>query len=371
MSPPVITLNGSGRLNINFDIISEDADYLRYRLLLCNADWQPSRLMESEYLGAFNEVSVDDYAFSSNTYIHYVNYNITLPDPGLPILHSGNYLLQVFPENNPDQIILQARFSVSEELTPVSGGVTTRTDRGVNSEFQQLFFSIDTSALPHINPYQDLIVTITQNNRPETTRTITHPIRTENNRVIFEHSPELIFESSNEYRRFETVRADYPGMSVDSVKFQDGIWHAWLKPDSARKNKSYSYDQTQHGRFKIDDYNSTEPDLSADYVMVHFSLDPGERQFGQIFVDGDFTYHNFDERNLMKYDWNTGLYHADIPLKQGSYNYQYVVMPENSEIPSPRYIEGNKYETQNEYLIKVFLRTPGARADRLIGTAVL
>ena len=371
MAPPIIRMNSSDRLNINFDIISEDIEYLRYRLIHCNSDWQPSRLMESEYIDGFNEALIEDYAFSSNTYIHYVNYNISLPDPELPILSSGNYLLQVYPENDPGDVILQARFYVSEEKSFLRGGLTTRTDKGTDSEYQQLYFNLDSSNLGNINPYQDLIINITQNNRPETQRTITHPIRVDRNNAIFEHSPQLIFEAGNEYRRFETVRTDYPGMHVDSVKFINGIWHAWLKPDGARNNRSYSYDSTQHGRFKIDEYNSTDPDLSADYIMVHFTLDLSENPQGEIYIDGDFTQHRFNSSNMMRYDWNSGLYEASIPLKQGSYNYQYVVMDKKGGGPSPKPIEGNKYETINEYLVNAYLRTPGSRGDRLVGTFLI
>lgn len=371
MAPPVLRMGSSDRLNINFDIIGDDMEYLRYRLIHCNADWQPSHLMESEYIKGFNEALVEDYAFSSNTYIHFVNYNISLPDPNLPILTSGNYLLQVYPESDPDDIILQARFSVSEEKSFVTGGVTTRTDKGTDSEFQQLFLNIDSSNLGNINPFQDLIITVTQNNRPETTRTLSHPIRVEKNNVVFEHIPQLIFDAGNEYRRFETVRTDYPGMNVDSVKFKNGIWHAWLKKDVSRSHKNYTYDSTQHGRFKIDEYNSTDPDLSADYVMVHFTLDPVDNPQGKVFVDGEFTQHRFDDSNIMRYDWNSGLYEVAIPLKQGSYNYQYVVIPENGYYPTTAPIEGNKYETINEYLVKVFLRLPGVRGDRLVGSTLL
>ena len=367
MAPPVIRMGTGDRLNINFDIIGDEHTYLRYRLIHCNAEWQPSRLLESEYINGFNETPIEDYAYSSNTYVHYVNYNISLPDPNLPILASGNYLLQVFPESEPDDILLQARFSISSETSIVEGGITTRTDKGTNSEFQQLFFNVDLSSLPNINPFQDLIISVVQNNDPSSARFVSHPLRVDRGKAIFEHTPELIFDGGNEFRRFETVRTDYPGMHVDSVKFKDGLWHAWLQQDFSRKDREYVYDSTQHGRFKIDEYNSTEPDLSADYVMVHFSLDPGERQYGEIYIDGDMTNHILNDQNLMRYDWNSGHYQASIPLKQGSYNYKYTVLSEKG-LPSSSSIEGNKYETSNEYLINVYLRSPGSRGDMLVAS---
>lgn len=370
MSPAVIRLGTPDRLFINFDIIGESHEYLRYRLLHCNADWQPSRLLESEYIDGFNEAELTDYAYSSNTFVHYVNYNIEIPNPDMQPLVSGNYLLQVYPEGEPDEPLLQARFSVSENSFPIAGGITSRTDWGFNTEYQQLSLAVEAGG-GRYNPYQDFVLTVMQNNRPETMRTLSHPLRVDGSTIIFEHDPALIFPAVDEYRRFETVRADYAGMHVDSVKFGGTNWHAWLMPDSPRVRRDYSYDQTQHGRFMIDEYNSTDPDLGADYVTVHFTLDSPEIVGGDVYIDGDFTLHHLDDSNRMRYDYNTRLYTAELPLKQGSYNYQYVVAPKSGGYPDPSVIEGNKYETQNEYLVQVWLRLPGSRADRLVGTALI
>ena len=391
MAPPVIRLGTNDRLTLNFDILGDAHDYLRCRLLHCNADWTPSRLLESEYVDGFNEDRLEDYAYSSNTYIHYVNYNITIPNENLPIIASGNYLLQVFPEDNPDDILLQTRFSLSENTAVIHPSVSTRTDRGFNTEWQQIDMNLDLGNIPDINPYQDLIITVTQNNRPETTHVTTHPLRIEAGKAVFQHDPNLIFPAVNEYRRFETVRVDYPGMSVDSVVFGPSSWHAWIATDEPRYDKSYIYDSTQHGRFVIDEYNASDPDMGADYVAVHFTLDSPEIPGANVYVDGDFNLHRFDRRNKMTYNHDKGQYIASIPLKQGSYNYQYVCIPNSGNQKSsnetnggnsagnrsvnypaadPSVIEGNFYETQNEYLIKAFLRLPGSRADRLIGTAI-
>ena len=371
MAPIVIRQATSDRISINFDILGDQHDYLRYKLIHCNADGEKSRLMESEFLGSFNEAEVTDYAYSSNTYVHYVNYNIEIPNSDMPILASGNYILEVYAENDPDEILLDVPFSVSEGIARVSGHTTSRTDKGFNTDYQQIALEIDAASLGNINPYQDLLVTVMQNNRPETLRILEHPLRVESGKIIFEHSPELIFEAGNEYRRFETVRTDYPGMNVDSVKFSGNNWHAFLSIDEPRNETSYIFDSTQHGRFKIDEYNSSDPDLGADYVTVHFTLDAPQIGNGAIYIDGDFTGHKFDDSNLMKYDWNDGLYHARMLLKQGSYNYQYVTVPESRVGAYASPIEGNKYETRNEYLVRVYLREPGSRGDRLVGHTVL
>lgn len=371
MSPPVIRMNTDDRLRLNFDIIGDSHEFLRYRLVHCNADWQPSRLLESEYLNGFNEAPISDFEYSSNTFVHFVNYNVLIPNAEMEPLVSGNYIIQVYREDDPDDVILQTGFSISENSAPMRGNVTSRTDKGFNNYWQQVMFEVGLSGSGTLNPYQDLVVTVTQNNRPETTRILSHPLRVEGGKAIFDHDPNLVFPAVNEYRRFETVRTDHPGMHVDSVMFGGSNWHAWLALDENRDDKSYVFDSTQHGRFMVDEYNATDPDLGADYITVHFTLDAPEAIGADIFVDGDFTLHRFNDSNKMKYSYDTGLYTAEIPLKQGSYNYQYVVIPKSGGFPDASLIEGNFYETNNEYLVNVFVRTPGARADRLISSMIL
>ena len=145
-----------------------------------------------------------------------------------------------------------------------------------------------------------------------------------------------------------------------------------MHTDRPRAESSYIYDLTQNGRFKIDEYNATDPDLGADYITVHFELKHPEIMNADVFVDGNFAYDSFSDANRMHFDPASRSYRLDIPLKQGSYNYQYVAVPrKDPKVSDPAIFEGNKFETGNEYQVYVYLREPGTRADRLIGTAQL
>lgn len=370
LSPPVIQLGSGERIVVSFDEIGEDWSRLQYRLVHCNADWQPSRLIESEYVDGFNFADIDDYAFSGNTFTNFVNYRFTVPSEDMRILASGNYVVEVYPQNDPDDVILRARFQVSEDNVFVSGRVTPRTDRGYNTTWQQVELAVN-SGSKEINPYNDIIISVVQNRRPDTEVFVSHPTRADDGKFIYEHLWELIFPASNEYRRFETVREDYPGMGVERVGFEGRSYQAWLTTDEARDYHEYSYDQTQKGRFKIDSYNATDPDLGADYIDVHFTLDYPRLMNGEIYVNGDFTSNRYEEPYRMQFNPDTGLYTLTLPLKQGSYNYQYIAVKEGESKGTPALVEGDKYETQNEYDVSVYYRSPTSRADRLIGRAVL
>ena len=368
--PPVISLRGDEALTVNFDRLGEDRDFLRYRLLHCNADWQPSGLVESEYLSGFNDLAIEDYAFSQNTFVHFINYRIELPAEELRPLVSGNYLLQVYDEQDPGETLLQARFCVSEETVEIMAQADSQTDRGLNGEFQQLDVILDTGQTAIRNPYSDITLTVEQNAVPGTDAVvIRNPQRVQGNRVIYEHLNELIFPAGNEFRRFETVRADYPGMNVDSVRYVGPGYHAYLRRDGPGRDRSYSYDQTQSGRFMVREYNATDADLGADYVTVHFTLEMPEIIDAEVYVEGEMTLGRYSAQNRMRYDRDRHAYTLEMPLKQGSYNYRYVV--KSAAGTDPYFIDGNKYETRNEYTVKAYVRQPGERADRLVGTTTV
>ena len=368
MAPPVIRLGSGERILVSFDEIGDDWSRLQYRLIHCNADWQPSRLIESEYVDGFNFADIDDYAFSGNTFTNYVNYMFAVPSDNLQLLASGNYVIEVYPQDDPDDVILRARFQVSEDNVFVDGRATPRTDKGYNSNWQQVELAVN-SGSKEINPYNDIIISVVQNRRPDTEVFVSHPMRADNGKFIYEHLWELIFPASNEYRRFETVREDYPGMGIDHVGFEGRSYQAWLNIDEDRSEHEYSYDQTQQGRFMIDTYNATDPDLGADYVDVHFTLDYPQLMNGDIYVNGDFTSNRYDDQYKMVYNPETRLYTLTLPLKQGSYNYQYVAVKDGETKGTTALVEGDKYDTT--YSFWVYLRQPTARADRLIGRNVI
>ena len=367
MGAPVIRLGSDERISVNFDEWSEDYSDLQYRLVHCGPDWKPSGLLESEYLDGFNIADIDDWAFSSNTFVHFVNYQVFLPNEQINPLLSGNYIMEIFERDNPDETIGEARFSVTEHTADLKGGVSSRTDRGLNTEWQQMELSVIPTDVNIDDPYTRLRVDITQNGAPYSRSTLTTPSRLEGKSIIYSHQPELIFKAGNEFRRFESIRTNYNDMHVDSMRFLSRNYHVWLTPDRERSSREYSYDQTQQGRFLVREYNSTDSDLGADYVTVHFRLDAPEVVDADVYVEGELTGWRLDPSARMRYDYGEGAYLLEMPLKQGSYNYRYVAVPRHGDRrPDPSVIEGDKHETRNEYRVQVWHRPIGSRYDRLI-----
>lgn len=368
-APPIAVLGTDQSIRISFDCLADDRDYFRYSLVHCNADWQPSGLVDSEFVDGFNEGIVENYDFSRGTTVHYVHYELTVPDAQMQPLVSGNYLLKLYREDNPDEIVLQCRFMLSENTALTTVQASPQTDIDYNKKHQQLSIMVDTEHTGVEDPFNDLTIVVGQNGRLDSERMLKQPLRMQGRKVIYEHLPALIFEAGNEYRRFEVVSNRYPGMGVEQIDYFDPYYHYGLYVDQGRADDAYSYDQTQHGRFVVREYNSDDSDIEADYGVVHFALDYPNTSSAMIFLDGDFTLRRFDDNARMVFNPSSGMYERAMLLKQGAYNYQYLIVPPGAKRGFTDAVEGDKYQTVNEYNVRVYHRRRGERYDRLIGTA--
>ena len=68
----------------------------------------------------------------------------------------------------------------------------------------------------------------------------------------------------------------------------------------------------------------------------------------------------------MIFNPDSGTYEKDIKLKQGFYNYKYVLVNTQGELEEG-VISGDFYETENNYKVLVYYRDLGARYDRIVG----
>ena len=104
---------------------------------------------------------------------------------------------------------------------------------------------------------------------------------------------------------------------------------------------------------------------TCDYMLVHFRLQ-SPRLASPVYVNGVWTNDRFLPRYMMEYDDANQQYELVVPLKQGYYSYQYLLMnPDGTLAPVPS--EGSFYQTENSYQAYVYFRGVGERTDRLVG----
>ncbi|MDR1373004.1 MAG: DUF5103 domain-containing protein [Dysgonamonadaceae bacterium] len=366
---PYIELEGDALVAISFDILGTREEIYTYTLTHCNADWTPSSLLQPEFMNGFQNRIIDDYALSVGTSMSYVNYRIEFPNEDVYLKISGNYAVQVFPENS-DEPILCACFSVVEKQVDIDMQVTTQTDKGMNNFFQQVGFTLNCGDIVK-NPMNDLKVYVLQNERRDNMAPLIKPLHIQNNKLTYQHIPEMIFEAGNEYRKFEMTSRHFNGLNIESMQFYSPYYHVTLKPDIVRSELSYSYYEDINGRIYIRTLDGTDFDTEADYYFVHFFL-PAQKPFTEnVYILSQAFNNLLDEQSRMEYSQSDGGYIKTAIMKEGYYNYLFVTKRNTNSPASLATIEGNFYQTENEYRVLVYFRRAGDRFDRLIGTQTI
>ncbi len=146
-----------------------------------------------------------------------------------------------------------------------------------------------------------------------------------------------------------------------------------MKPDADRSAQGYYFYKDYNGGFAI---QSTETisnvAYQGDYATVLFSFVPQDKNAfpdKDVYVLGKFTGGLLNDSTRMIFNPDRGRYERAFYLKMGYYSYSYVTIDRSDpdQKASFAFTEGNHVETQNEYMILVYYRSAGARADELVG----
>lgn len=369
LSPPVIELDGGTPINISFDNLTHEYHRYTYVLEHCEADWTTSDgLFESDYIDGFYEGNtIDDYVESINTNVLYTHYTLQLPNDRMRIKMSGNYKLHVIDEDNDNQPVLTACFMVVEPRMAIQMAMTTNTDADIRGRHQQIEMELGYGSMNVSHPEEQIHTVVMQNGHWYNAALNPKPQFYMGSGMRWTHHKALIFDGGNEYRRFETLDVGHTTLGLEAIKWDGNDYHAYIWTDEPRPN--YVMETDANGAFYIRNSDNYENDITTEYLYVHFRL-KAPKQDGEIYVNGVWTQDCFEPSYLMEYNEDEQQYEATIPLKQGYYSYQYVMISDDGIIKGVP-TEGNFYQTENKYQALVYYKGPTDRADRLVGYSQL
>ncbi|GAA3623821.1 DUF5103 domain-containing protein [Flavivirga jejuensis] len=350
---------------LEFDVLNGDEDDFYYKVEHFNADWTPSVLIKSEYMDGFDNQRIRNYENSFNTYQIYSHYKLTIPNTQTRRLKvSGNYMLSIF--DNDDVLVFSRKFMIYEDTSNVGVIVKRSRDIGVIQEKQRIEIVIDSNTMQFNNPVQNVKTVIVQNNNLKTAISNIKPQYTIGNQLIYKYDTETSFWGGNEFLYFENKDVRAANTGIQSIDLKD-LYHNYLYANLERANKPYTYNPDINGNYVILNLDAENPDIEADYVWMHFSLLPTESLKNKdIHIYGNFNNYAIDESTKMIFDESRNVYTNDMLLKQGFYNYKYIVVNSNKSIDEG-FISGNFYQTENNYKVIVYYRDLGARYDKIIG----
>jgi len=352
-------------ITLEFDVLNGYEDDFYYEIKHYNKDWTPSVLIESEYLEGFNEQRIRDYQNSFNTYQIFSHYTLTIPNEQTRGLKkSGNYIITIY--NEYDEIEFTRKFMIYEDV--VSIGVDIKRSRDVSEihEKQTVDIVVNANNFQFNNPKQSVKAVIIQNNNLKTAITDLEPQYILGEQLSYKYTKETSFYAGNEYLYFENKDLRGANNGVQFIKLK-ALYNTYLYRNIPRFDAPYTYNPDINGNFLITALDTDTPKTNADYAQVHFSLQLEQLPNNKtVHVYGYFNNYVVDDSNKMTYYNDTGSYELPLRLKQGFYNYKYVVKDKKGTVDENA-ISGNFYQTENDYKVLIYYRDLGARYDRIIG----
>ena len=361
---PVFKLGESFELNFD-DLFGNEANYY-YEIIHCDYNWVPSDIPKQEYLKGLDNQRIIDYSNSFNCLQLYSHYQLNIPNQFTQLALSGNYIIKILNEDR--DVVFSRKFIIYEDIANVRLQVKRGRNISTIESKQNLDFSITSKSLTFQNPLQNVKVLLLQNRQFTTGIKNIAPQYTIGNELVYKYDSETQFWGGNEFRFFDNKEIRNAANNVAKISSNGAIYNSFLFTDEARANLPYSFTLDANGNFVVRNLNAANNKIEADYAWVYFSLSaPSFRLDKDIYINGMFNNYTLTPENKMEYNEKKSVYEKALLIKQGFTNYQYVVADTKGKIDQENSIDGNFFQTENEYEIIVYYRENTQRYDRVIG----
>jgi hypothetical protein len=364
---PLFLLGDSFQLQ--FDDLHGSEDNYYYKITHCDYNWKQSQLSVNEYLNGFNDQRIQEYTNSFNALQIYSHYKLTFPNKLTQLKVSGNYIVSVL--NDSKEVVFSRKFIIYEELVSVPMQIKrARTNPDLPFK-HNLDFAIRSSAMTFQSPLTNIKVMLLQNGRLDNVITNIKPMYTIGNDLIYKYDSETQFWAGNEYLFFENKNIRAATNSISRVDTSGGLYNCFLYTNNARGSQQYTYWPDINGNFLVNNLNVENSEIEADYAWIYFSLSaPAFYQNKSIYITGMFNNYNLSDENKMDYNEKKGIYEKAMMVKQGFTNYCYTVADNKGKIDNQNAIDGNFWQTENNYQAIIYYRENNERYDRVIGKGI-
>ena len=222
---PVIELGKSLYLEFD-DLLANEQDYY-YKLVHCDYDWSPSKLLKSQYLSGIDNQRIVDYANSYTTLQPYSNYKLSIPNREVRLKVSGNYIIEIY--NGSNELQFSRKFVVYKDLVKVGATVKRSRDFNFLNEKQVVQFNINAGSFRWVNPKKEVKVALIQNYHWPTALYDIKPQFTLGNELVYKYDQETSFYGGNEYLNFDTKDLRAPSAAISHIDLGE-LYNHYLFP---------------------------------------------------------------------------------------------------------------------------------------------
>ncbi len=374
LSYPILKLNSTDRIELHFDDLDADVKYYSYTFVLCNADWTTAPISQFDYMRGFANVRINTYRNASIALTRYTHYSAILPDKNTFPTRSGNYLLKVFTNGDTSKTVFTKRFLVVDMKAGISATVLQPFNTAFAKTHQKIQFSINVQSIKPTNVFQQIKVVILQNFRWDQSIKNIQPTFIRQNILEYNTENESLFPAQKEWRWLNLTSLRLQTDRIEKGDYTNKGQTLYVKPDGDRNGLRYMYYRDANGFCQYSTIEPVNPYWQGDYATVWFRYLPSIKQpFKEqdVYLYGELTNYELTEAHKLNYNPETGFYENKQLLKQGFYDYIYILKNKKTGTIASDLTEGNWFETENNYTILVYYRPLGGRADELIAISLI
>ena len=362
---PIFQLGDAFQLQFD-DLYGNDASYF-YEIVHCDYNWNPSDIQKRDYLQGFDNQRIQESSSSFNCLQIYTHYRLLFPNSTTQLKISGNYILKILNEDK--EVVFSRKFIVYENLATVPIQIKrARTVTNLDTK-HNLEFTIKSNVINFQNPLKNIKTVLLQNGKFNNAISNIKPQFTIGNDLVYKYDTPTQFWAGNEFLYFDNKEIRVASNTISRVDSQKDIYSSYLFTNEARANFNYSNNEDINGNFVIRRLFAENSDVEADYAWVYFSLSAPlfRSSDGAIYVTGMFNNYALTAENKMEYNPEKAIYEKAILIKQGFTNFEYLAVKPNGSIDSENAIDGNYFQTENEYTVLVYYKEDTDRFTRIIG----
>ncbi len=366
MLVPILNINQSEGLLLSFDELSEETHRFEYTFIHCNSDWTESSLQYSDYIDGFETAMVENFANSFNTLQRFVHYEQLLPNSMTRLTKSGNYILKVYVEGEPDNVVFTKRFLCIDRKAEVAAEIMQAREPALRTRCQETDVRVYANNDLFYNPNERVKVLIQQNGREDNKRFL--PLSENRGReLVYNFRQENIFDGGNVFRSFDFSSLRQRSNFIANIDYIGGENIVRLREEVVKERSPFVEQADLKGAYYVRNDIDNNEALCSDYAWVYFYLPKPLSLEGNYYAVGELSDWRFSQQNKFTFDNTLNKYVLRMLLKQGYYNYQILYIPNGYTVGSYKEVEGNHSETQNYYNIYVYYREPGNDYDSFIG----
>lgn len=329
-------------ITVIFDELNEKSRSFYYEIQHYDFKWELSNIRKSEFLDGFDDIRITNYTKSYNTLQPYIHYRFKIPNKNLSLTKSGNY--KIIVKDNNDNYIFSRKFILIRN--PQIGSIEISKPKNINFQKsnQNLKVKIPCNDCNFNNNSFQYKLIVHKNYNLTDCKIIDYPTFKLADSFVFDN---ITFSGGLQFFNFDNSNILKTSVEIKKINLNT-IYVTELREDKI--SNIYVYEPDINGKYIIKN-NKEKNFTESEYSKVIFSLKMDNINNHPVYVVGNFNNYEINKNSILKKMNNQ--YRTELLLKQGFYNYKYVINENNlnNEIE-------NFWQTENLYTAILYEKRP-------------